>query len=634
MKKNYLLTLTLSLLTLALYGQNGAFRLAIDTTKGTVVYKKLKDAGPGAQVDIAFDVKQLPKTFAMTVVANTSSKNGKPEKEKLLISGSSRQAVVGKLFSLSKNTVKNQTIILVSPKTKDVTKISASFSLNGNNIKINDGDIQNESDSLIVASFGPAQPVKASEKNEPDKSTTANSASPCDQVNSNIRYFIPSLEVISLLADETCSTCKNDYKVAYDLSSGEPKICYYKREECECKDTTKQPSDCSCASGQKYCYVPKSKIRPHVGSTIGFHIFGYYPSFDSLTIDFTFESRNQELKDQFSAAISGTAPKTPNEPDSTKTGETEADSASVTSDGALREVLRKDSAFVAKIRSELSMYYQFLLTASPSQERVEQDVDYINAKLNAYCIRLEEFSPTGLIEAVRELLAKFEDDSRESLESKQRIIQIVQAAATYYGYILNYSTMKVPVVQVPNEDMLKYTVGFYNKDRKLYTGNYSMLIRGGWKIDFSTGIVFNTLMDEEYEIKYDTVDDVAVGQIVSRDKGKFTTNIGLLSHIYTRTGTRFNPGLTFGLVLESGSILKYIGGASLMFGYEQRFVISGGVIAGAVDRLDSSYDDAFEKNVPRSRFSAISSAVPTVKTWDFGGFFSVTYNFGGTTIGK
>jgi hypothetical protein len=626
MKRIYLLVLAFLLLSVGVYGQNGVFLLKIDTVKGKVVYEMKAAPTPGADVNVDLNGK-MPLKFEMTAVSSATV-DKKKQGNTIVITNATTKAVAEKFLRVTPPA--NKRIIVISPLTKDVTRIALAFKLNGKSLKVRDSTTKEEKDSLVMV-FSPGHATKT-ERN----TTTVAGTDPCESINPETHYFIPPPEILALLAEETCSTCKNDYKVAYDLSSGEPKLCYYKKEKCECNDASKQKKDnCNCPSGQKYCYVPKNRISPNVGSKIGFHIFGYYPSFDSLGIDFAFESRNLELRDQFSAAISQKAPKTPEKADSTKADDEGPAKVTSTAD------LRKDSAFVRKMRDEFASYYNVLIASSPSQEQVEQDIDYINSKLNSYCIRLESFTPAGLIAAIRERLAENNADSREGLDLKQRILSLAQHAAAYYGYILNYSTMKVPVLQVPNEDMLKYTLNFYRGGKKLHTGNYSMLIRGGWKIDFSTGIVFNTLMDEEYEIKYDTIDlgnggstDDPVGQIVVKDKGKFTANIGLMSHIYSRSGKRTNGGLTLGFVFENGSILKYVGGLSLILGYEQRFIISGGVIAGAVDRLDSSYKDAFEQNVSRSRFSAISTAIPTVQKWEFGTFLSLTYNLGGTTVGK
>ncbi len=448
-------------------------------------------------------------------------------------------------------------------------------------------------------------------------------------------YFIPAFYKRGF-EPGACVDCLNDYSVVYDIASSA--ICYFKREECDC---SKQPNPskpnnanvgCSCKEGgRQYCYVAKERIRPKVGSNVSFHLLGYYPSYDSVSSTFAFESKNLELRDQFQRAITPA----PQQADSAK--ETKPKVANAADRPGLSEV----NTFFNKMKSEFVEYFSYLLSSAPNKQLVQSDIEYINRQLNSYCLTVVEFSPRGLTVAAQSYINTYVIGGKEEQKQKDEILAVVRQAALYYGFILNYHAINIPVVQMKNEDQFQWTVNFYKKKTVVDTRLYTMMISGGWKIDFSSGFVFNNLNDNEYAIQYDiadiTPDDgndnpVEAAKIIKQDKGDYKVDIGLMAHIYPRTGRRANAGLNTGVVLRNGTTVKYLLGGSIMLGYEQRFVLSFGAVAGSVKKLDQTYEKAMDKYVAKSTLTTISSSVPTVDFWDWGGFVAISYNLGGVSL--
>jgi hypothetical protein len=466
----------------------------------------------------------------------------------------------------------------------------------------------------------------------------------CVIQDQSLHYFIPPVFATPL--QETCVSCLNDYKVAYDLSQDEPRICYYKKVKCKCADDTvkhKTGEDCACKNSAVYCYQPVQKLRPAVGKIVGFHIFGYYPYFDSLSVGFGFESRNLENRDAFAAAFAlGAAT------DKDKTDEKVSDTvvANATSGKDQIKSLKNDEVFFSKIREEFGEYYLYLITQSPNSELVQVDIKYINQMLNQYCLTLDQFSSAGLLAATEKYLSNYAETGEKTTaikDLKGQVFRLAAQAARYYGFILHYNSMKIPVVQIENEDQFQWTVDFYKNKTKAHSQKYTAMIKGGWKIDFSTGFVFNRLIDNKYSSKYDTVDitpdngttdPVAAGKIIKQDEGRYVVDVGIMSHIYPRTGSRVNAGLNTGIVIRNGSNIKYLLGGSLMLGYEQRFIISGGWVGGTSQVLDETYNDALDTYVSRNRLTTISSSIPTTNRWNWNGYFAITYNLGGTNLGS
>lgn len=149
---------------------------------------------------------------------------------------------------------------------------------------------------------------------------------------------------------------------------------------------------------------------------------------------------------------------------------------------------------------------------------------------------------------------------------------------------------------------------------------------GGWKVDFSTGLFFNTGNADFLgrEIQYKPVNDSTV-QIQTKDGGKrVLLSVGALMHIYCRSGKKvnyaFSPGLSTTTAFDG---INFHLGGSVLFGMEDRLVITAGLVIREAKILDRNYE--FDTNYAKK---LLPEAPPTIKVFPkAGGFLSLTYNW-------
>jgi hypothetical protein len=190
-------------------------------------------------------------------------------------------------------------------------------------------------------------------------------------------------------------------------------------------------------------------------------------------------------------------------------------------------------------------------------------------------------------------------------------------------------------VQVANTDLTVINVE-YKKGENTVRRTILLKNRAGFKLDFSTGFIGTGLRDYNYRL-YTRNDSSA---IIQDDRGSFTIGFAFMAHAYVRTGSRFNVTLTSGFAINgSNQTVNYLLGASLPFGMEQRFILSGGVIFGKVKQLSEGYRIIPDRNViPSSGYNDFfyaglnNGTVPLTERWQSSYFIGISYNFG-TLVG-
>jgi hypothetical protein len=150
--------------------------------------------------------------------------------------------------------------------------------------------------------------------------------------------------------------------------------------------------------------------------------------------------------------------------------------------------------------------------------------------------------------------------------------------------------------------------------------------KGGCKLDFSTGVFINWGNQDFLgrELQYKPVND-SVETIQSKDGGKrVLLSVGALMHIYYRSCGNVNFALSPGLSTTSAfDGLNFHLGGSVIFGGENRFVITGGVVLRESKILDKNY-----KLDTQYIIKSLPDSPPTIKVFPTcGWFFSLTYNF-------
>lgn len=334
------------------------------------------------------------------------------------------------------------------------------------------------------------------------------------------------------------------------------------------------------------------KLRPIVGRVIQISVKNYNPYSDSIVAAVSFSDRNTEDAAAFKGLIAKNA----------KLEEKEAEEPQ-----KLDQTL--DGTKLKKVKLELDEAYN---------EAQLMSIDVLEAFVAKTSIKIK--SELGVEKVTADQIReKLKDSERNNNAVEDLIASIVVA----YKRLISFKVLVAVPVQIQNKDVISIT--FNNlKNPGIAPLQFDYLIQSGIKIDFSTGIFINGLIDDEYYLKSD---DQGAQRITSKDKGNYNLGFGILSHLYSRTGGRVNFGLTTGLLTDAAANLRLLGGGSILLGSESRWVISGGAVFGKAKRLTNGYNvgDAFageEAEIPYTdKFSA---------KW----FVGITYNFGGFNIGK
>ncbi|MBC8485898.1 MAG: hypothetical protein H8D45_07635 [Bacteroidetes bacterium] len=178
---------------------------------------------------------------------------------------------------------------------------------------------------------------------------------------------------------------------------------------------------------------------------------------------------------------------------------------------------------------------------------------------------------------------------------------------------------EVTITPVENADVMKYGSG-----SKKVSFKVPVEVLGGFKIDFSTGLFVSNLIDHKYAITGDSIfnanDTLRGYRVLRNEEGKIKIGLSAMMHLYYRFSSIINVGLNIGVGIIPDQSVSYLGGGSLIFGNKNRFIISGGVMLGSVERLSSLIK---EKN--------LYPDIPlqnnlTVKELDLGWYLGISYN--------
>lgn len=334
------------------------------------------------------------------------------------------------------------------------------------------------------------------------------------------------------------------------------------------------------------------QLRPIVGRIIQISVKNYNPYSDSIIAAVSFSDRNTEDASAFKGLIAKNA----------KLEEKE-------SDGAKLNPPTLDTTKLRAIQEQLIEDYNSSLLL---------DIEALEDHVLKTSLRVKE--DLGVVKVtVEQILNQVIVTQRTNPEVKNIVASIV---ATYQK-LISYKVFVAVPVQIQNKDVVSIT--FNNlKNPSVAPLQFDYLIQRGVKIDFSTGIFINGLIDDEYYLKSD---DQGAQRITSKDKGNYNLGFGILSHLYSRTGGRVNFGLTTGLLTDAAANLRLLGGGSILLGSESRWVISGGAVFGKAKRLTNGYNVG-------DTFAGDEAEIPYTDKFSTKWFVGITYNFGGFNIGK
>ncbi len=236
-----------------------------------------------------------------------------------------------------------------------------------------------------------------------------------------------------------------------------------------------------------------------------------------------------------------------------------------------------------------------------------------------------------------------EDDD----DDKKKLIEFNEVLDFYKELVttpLSDYVYKIPYVKNVDEYVFKLNIT-PKKDSgataRVLNQEIPVVVLGGFKVDFSTGLYFTSLINEKFSLVKDSI--VVTGsnpieynkrQKIIRENGS-NRDFGLsaLMHIYTRLTTWVNPAITIGAgaTLNEKPRLQYLVGGSLIFGRNGRLIFTYGATMGYVDQLSSRYKDMYNSD-GNLYVSQYDKDVSLNKNFKIKPFFSITYNipiFGG-----
>lgn len=250
-----------------------------------------------------------------------------------------------------------------------------------------------------------------------------------------------------------------------------------------------------------------------------------------------------------------------------------------------------------------------------------------------------------LLKTIDSAMTKIEGGARDSCkktfeEKKEAFIEDLKKIEITYNYIYYSSaSAKIAPIQIKNYDKIHFEVRKDN--RSISVLDYDFNIRGGWKVDFSTGILLTTLRDYSYfyqQTKTETVSETDsngttttkvknFGYIKEDRNNPMNWGVAVLAHFYPRTGTIFNSSMSLGFLVQQSNV-RVMAGGSILLGREQRTSLSAGLAFGSVKRLSQDLNTNTEYEIKSP------SSVTTRDLNQFGLFCSLTYNFKSVRISQ
>ncbi len=211
-------------------------------------------------------------------------------------------------------------------------------------------------------------------------------------------------------------------------------------------------------------------------------------------------------------------------------------------------------------------------------------------------------------EQIDKLNDKILEDTKTQLEVIEQILRELNMAQTTV-YSMPYQ------VKAKNIDMIRFDLE--KKDlltNSTSTYSYNVFVRGGVKIDFSTGIMLSALSKNEY--KY--LDVGTKKQIVRKNNNNYSFLSGTLMNTSFRINETFHVGITNGLGFSTEGQFQLLNGIFFGLGKFQRILFHGGFALGWVERLQQPYYE-------NGTFDNLDADV-TIQTLMSSWFIGITYN--------
>lgn len=144
----------------------------------------------------------------------------------------------------------------------------------------------------------------------------------------------------------------------------------------------------------------------------------------------------------------------------------------------------------------------------------------------------------------------------------------------------------------------------------------------GFKMNFSSGlfgVMGKNIFDQSYKLEAIEGDTVSNTITKNNNKSRIAPAVGAVLHFYYKRPSLLSWGGAFGLSVNNKTNLNYHGGISVLFGEEQRIILSAGATLANVELLSDEYTEG-------GKISKSITTLPTDKFYRWGTFISLTCN--------
>lgn len=396
----------------------------------------------------------------------------------------------------------------------------------------------------------------------------------------------------------------------------------------ECGDNKESQNILYDLQCQKFIFPKKEMLK--IGSLVNIIPTNYNPFVDSISVSVNFSDKNLENQQQFAQIFTA---KSSDATSPSKTDSTKSKGVGAQGSGSDNKTTNKDSINIHNLSIELDKYYKRLLSSTnvnidKLEKTIEKLFANINTTFNISVTNIEDFQKA----------IKNTKDFKDRDATVNEIVKLIKK-------IQSYRRFAFPPIQIQNADLTEFNFEVFKNKNKIFTPKYYFFNKGGFKIDFSSGIFASGLVNDVFSTKsfqtFDTTrvykvvydrngvasrkdsitgfSNVTKQKIIQGNSGEFNIGLGVLLHAYSRWWKRINLGASVGGIIDNQSKVRYLAGGSLLLGREQRLIFTYGCAFGQIAKLadGSNIGDVIT-----------SSNVPTKDVWDRGWFFSVTYNLG------
>jgi hypothetical protein len=207
-------------------------------------------------------------------------------------------------------------------------------------------------------------------------------------------------------------------------------------------------------------------------------------------------------------------------------------------------------------------------------------------------------------------------------QNPDSLVSRTQALISTLQTVSFFSQFNVP--QVQNADKITFSVNVQPSQGNIGSYNttnqaISVPIRGGIKIDWSTGVYYSSRSNENYALVPQPNNGDSLQIVKEKNFGKGTAGILALLHMYPRLSTGFNVGLAVGAGISADQNYSGMAGLSILIGRDYRLAISGGLNVASIKALSQS--QTLNQNI------SPTGTVSTYNTFRTGFFLSLTYSF-------